>query len=295
MGVVPHVSTKFWITFKDNIMNIRNTAFAGSFYPARANEIDKLIDEIHQQEKDNIKTELAEKNMIGAVVPHAGYIYSGPQAVHFFEILKTSKKKYDTFIIINPNHTGYGAQISLDKNDFWDSPFGKVAIDKDFYKLLDFSLSSEAHAHEHSGEVMLPMLQHFLDYEFQILPITFSRQNYFNAKKIALALDEANQKLKKEILIIASSDFSHHLSPDRGYKMDQMVVDKILEKDPAGVYETVSKNNISVCGFGPIMALMEFARRKNEAYNIEILKRGHSGEVHPSSQVVDYISMLFYQ
>ncbi len=91
-----------------------------------------------------------------------------------------------------------GAEISLDENDFWETPFGKTEIDRDFYDFLDFSESAPAHKYEHSGEVMLPLLQFSLDYEFKIVPITLSKQNPENASSLRMKfLKQINFSIRK--------------------------------------------------------------------------------------------------
>lgn len=276
-------------------MKTRRPAVAGRFYPDNAFEIRKQLSEILEKEQKHIDLSLAKKEIIGAVLPHAGYMFSGYQAIHFFEILKNSNQQFDTFFIINPNHTGYGEEISLDENDRWETPLGSVDIDYDFYDLLDFSESEAAHKFEHSGEVIVPLLQHHLNYEFRIVPITLSRQNPDNAKQIAQNIFKANALLKKKICIIASSDFSHFENPEKGKTLDQFVIDQILAWNVAGVHREVTEKNISVCGFGPIMSLMNFAQLSAEKPQVRILKQGHSGEVIPSDEVVDYVSMLFFK
>lgn len=276
-------------------MKTRQAAVAGKFYPGTKEEISQQLDDILKKEQANIDLSLSNKQIIGAVVPHAGYMYSAYQALHFFEILKHSQQQFDTFFIINPNHTGYGTEISLDDNDYWGSPFGKVEIDKDFYDFLDFSESEDAHKFEHSGEVMLPLLQYSLDYPFKIVPVTLSNQNPKNALFIAQNIIKANNILDKKICIIASSDFSHFVEPKEGKKLDNLVIEEILRLNPAGVFQQVQDKNISVCGFGPIMTLMEYAGLITKEPQVQILKIGHSGEVIPSNEVVDYVSILFYQ
>ncbi|MBN1339024.1 MAG: AmmeMemoRadiSam system protein B [Bacteroidales bacterium] len=275
-------------------MKIRKPYVAGRFYPSGAAEIKKQLAGLVEEERKNIRYDLCNTGFTGGVVPHAGYMFSARQAIHFFEILRVCGKRFDTFFILNPNHTGIGKEIEMDGNDLWETPLGQVETDRDFYPLEGTTESTEAQRHEHSGEVMLPMLQYFLDYPFRIVPITLSRQNPENAVAVARAVYEANLKLKKKICIIASSDFSHFLSPEEGRMKDQLVVDEILKFNSRGVYEIIRQNNISVCGFGPIMALMEYTLLHPGTAVAEILKRGHSGEVIPSSDVVDYISMLFY-
>jgi AmmeMemoRadiSam system protein B len=275
-------------------MKIRQPAVAGRFYPSTAGELEVQLSEILRHEKPFIDYSLSEKNIIGGVVPHAGYMYSARQAVHFFEILKSSGDQFDTFFIINPNHTGHGAEIALDDNDYWETPFGKTEIDRDFYPHLGFSESSPAHKYEHSGEVMLPFLQYFNDYPFRIVPVTMSKQNPQNARMIAEAVMKANKQLQRKICLIASSDFSHFVQPQEGNRLDKFVLDEIAGFNPEGIYRQVREKQISVCGFGPIMTLIEYARLKAASPQMKILKAGNSGDVIPSDEVVDYVSILFY-
>ncbi|MEN8119172.1 MAG: AmmeMemoRadiSam system protein B [Bacteroidota bacterium] len=274
--------------------SVREPAVAGRFYPENKTELKRLIDKIYQAEKNKIDLSFADKNIYGAVVPHAGYMFSAYQAVHFFDILRNQKTRYDSFVIINPNHTGYGEAIALESHQYWQTPFGYVETDKEFANNLGFPVSDIAHQNEHSGEVMLPLLQYFVDYEFQIVPVTLTEQTVDNAKLLAKKISEVKQKLNREICIIASCDFSHFLSPKKGKQLDQLVLDQIQKKDIDGVCSVVRQNKISVCGFGPIMCLMEYSKLQNGQYKSNILARGHSGEIIPSNEVVDYISILFY-
>jgi len=275
-------------------MKTRRPAVAGRFYPGSKADIIKMLNQLADHEAARIKTELSENHLIGGVVPHAGYVFSGNHALHFFEIVRRSAQRFDTFVIINPNHTSYAPSIALDTNEAWQTPLGTTLIDKDFAAVLPFEQSETAHHTEHSGEVMLPFLQHFIKYDFKILPVTLSVQTVETAKTVAQELYEANQKLKKNILIIASSDFSHYVEADYGKKMDDYVVNQILKLNSEGVYKEVTTKRISVCGYCPIMALIEYSKLVSQNPQIEILSRGHSGEIMPSNEVVDYISMLFY-
>ena len=275
-------------------MKIRQPAVAGTFYPGTKAAIVNLVSRILQKESVTIQRELSEKRIRGAIVPHAGYMFSAYQAVHFFEILKNSGRKFETFFIVNPNHSGYGAEIALDDNDYWETPYGRIEIDKEFYPHLGFAESPSAHKYEHSGEVMLPLLQHFLDHRFKIVPITLSKQNPQNAKTIADAIFKANKSLNKEICLIASSDFSHYIHPDEGRRLDRYVIDEILNLNTDELFRHIREKQISVCGFGPIMTLIEYSKLVSDCPVPHILKIGHSGEVIASDEVVDYVSILFY-
>ncbi len=277
------------------LTSIRKPAVAGKFYPKNKTELSRLLDKILKAEKSKIDLSFTKKNIFGAVVPHAGYMFSAYQAVHFFELLKHYNKQFDTFVIVNPNHTGRGADIALESHKFWETPLGLVPADIEFSEELGFDYSDAAHSYEHSGEVMLPLLQHFTPYNFKISAITLSDQNVENARILAERIFETEKKLQRKVCLIASSDFSHFLSPEEGKYFDQKVLDKIAEKNIEGVYSEVHKYKISVCGFGPIMTLMEYSRLKSGNYQTEILARGHSGEIVPSKEVVDYICILFYE
>ncbi|MEA3445296.1 MAG: AmmeMemoRadiSam system protein B [Bacteroidota bacterium] len=276
------------------LKNIRKAYFAGRFYPAEKSELNQLIEKIFQQEKSKIKTALIEKKIIGGVVPHAGYIFSAYQAVHFFELIRKSEQKFDTIVIVNPSHTGYGEDISLSDDEAWETPFGDIDVDLGFSAKTGLKFSKIAHEDEHSGEVMLPLLKYFLDYEFKIVPICIKTQNPDTAKQTAEAIYKAGQESNKEILVIASSDFSHFVSPDFGKVQDDYVIDEILKLNTTGIYHQVKKHNVSCCGYGPIMALVEYSKLVSEHPKVEILKRGHSGEVYPADEVVDYVSMLAF-
>jgi len=274
-------------------MRIRKPVVSGRFYPAHKDAIIEQIESIYKKEKANIKTNLKEKTIIGGVVPHAGYMFSAYQAVHFFEILKLSGQIFDTVVIINPNHTGLGHEIAFDSFEFWETPLGILAVDTEFGETLGIPLSDVEQRHEHSGEVMLPFLQYFLAYNFKIAPIALSHQTYKNAKYLAQRIQKTAEKLNRKILIIASSDFSHFLSPEEGQKKDQLVLEQILKQDSQAIENVILHHNISVCGYGPIMTLIEFSKLTSPKVDIDILKIGHSGEIIPSHEVVDYVSILF--
>ncbi len=276
------------------IENIREPAVAGRFYPSGKESLKKLIHEIHSKEKSKIDFSMAEKEIIGAVVPHAGYVYSAYQAIHFFALLEKMKLSVETFIIINPNHTGYGENISLDSHECWNTPFGNIEQDSELISELNLPFSNIAHQKEHSGEVMLPLLQHYNKGDFKIVMITLSQQNSKNAELLATRIDTAAKKLNRKIMLIASSDFTHFKDVATSKALDNLVLEQIERKSVNGVEKIVRQHNISVCGFGPIMCLMEYAKLQG-IYASKMVARGHSGEISPSDKVVNYINILFYK
>lgn len=277
----------------DNKAYTRKPFCAGRFYPENKNELKDLIKHLLDNEISNIDTSLSTNKLCGAIVPHAGYIYSGYQAVHAFQVIKQSIEQYETFIIINPNHTGAATDIfNLCSATKWETPFGEVEVDTQLSNELNIEIYNDAHNNEHSGEVIVPFLQYFIDYHFKILPITMNRQNYKSALDLAKKILLASQKTGRKIFVIASTDFSHFETPNRGYELDQLVVNQIMKMNSKSIEEKINDHNISMCGFGPVMTLIELSKLCSQNAQIHILKRGHSGNVYPSDKVVNYISMI---
>lgn len=275
--------------------HVRPNCVEGQFYPENEKELVSLIERKLKEELEKIDLTQAANTIIGGVVPHAGHVYCATEAVHFFEIVRYSKQMFDVVILINPSHRGSALPVSIDDHEFWSSPLGQIRVDRDLALETGLPLDRLAQATEHSGEVVVPFIQYFMGNEIPLLPVNFSAQNNENAKILAEVLFNTCQKLKRKPLIIASSDFNHFSSPIEGERLDDLALEALLAHDFEGFEKRIREYNISICGFGAILALMHYAKLKCGSFDIDILRRGHSGEVFPSSQVVDYISMLVYK
>jgi AmmeMemoRadiSam system protein B len=277
-------------------MSVRPAEVAGSFYPGNATELKNYLDQLISFEEKRRSHTISPKHIIGGIVPHAGYKYAAKEAIHFFKFLKKYNTPVDTFVIINPSHTGAKYEISLDTHEAWKTPLGNVQLDADLMDFLNLPRSVDAQQGEHSAEVIIPYLQYFLDYDFKIVPITMRKQNYKNARMLAEKLYKANEVKKKKITLIASTDFSHYEKPELAFYNDNLVINRILENSIRGLYDTIRENKISVCGYGPIMTLMFYSRMVQTNYKVEILARGNSSQRSDNDEelVVDYVSALFY-
>ena len=139
---------------------MRAPAVSGQFYPRNKNDLDREISRCF----DGVQA--GQKPVLGAVVPHAGYIYSGNTAAHVYSMLPEA----DTFVLLGPNHTGYGSPVSV-SSEIWSTPLGEVDSDIEFIKALPrriIDTDETAHKYEHSIEVQLPFLQH-LFHDFKIV------------------------------------------------------------------------------------------------------------------------------
>lgn len=274
---------------------VRKAYVSGKFYPDTEIETEHLIEKLRSREQKKIHYNLAGKDIVGAILPHAGHVFSGYQTIHFFEIFSRRNQECDSFIILHPVHRGGDYEYATDNAGFWQSSLGKIKVDNEFIEAMDVNRSDDFLKWEHSAEVFLPFIQHYEKESPMIVPLGFSWQHPESAKDVAEKIKAAEIETGRKVCIIASSDFSHFLTPEQGEKKDQIVIDRILNMDPEGVYSEIQRHNISVCGYGPIMTLMYYAKQQNKEVVPEILARGHSGEVHPSDSVVDYISILFYR
>ncbi len=233
----------------------REPVAAGSFYPAHSITLKKLI-------KTLIPHPYVKRDgfLNGLISPHAGYVYSGRIAAKGYYLL--SKFKPRTFVIIGPNHTGLGDDISVLYNANYKTPMGSVRVDRDLGVWLCNKLGVNndflAHAREHSIEVQLPFLQYLFNNPV-ILPIVIGNAGYDELIKIGSLLAE------RDVTIIASSDFTHY-GPVYDYEPfnnpeinirehDMKAINLIQQLRVKEFYNFASKGTI--CGYKPITILMQ--------------------------------------
>ena len=267
---------------------MRNSAVAGQFYPANKEDLKNLIMEVslHNIGPGKIASLAVSgpRFIVGGIVPHAGYIYSGPVAAHFYNALAEDGFP-ESFIIIGPNHYGLGAGVAITTQDF-KTPLGIAKNDLDLSKkiykdIIDNDIN--AHIYEHSIEVQLPFLQ-FFEKNINFVPILMIDQNYDTAIKVGEIIREAIKG--KDVVVIASSDFSHYVPKEIAYKNDNLLIEKILKMDLADFYRTLIKYDISACGYGPIVAMLSALKGKPS-----LLKYATSGDVSKMDKVVGYTAM----
>ena len=274
---------------------VRSPAVAGSFYPREANELNKLLRECFVTHPLGPRgEEFPSPSLLGGMVPHAGYIYSGPCAAHFYSGLE---KNVGCVILLGVNHRGVGAKVALSPADYWQTPLGKVKVDhglagpiKDRINFL--AEDERSHFQEHSIEVQIPFLQRVLG-EFTFLPVSISYLSEQECAQLGQAIAHVYQTemaMKKRTVLIASSDLSHYLSPDETERLDRLAVDQILDLNPVGLLRTVERANISMCGVLPTAVLL-FAAKALGAKGARLLKHCHSGDAAPMNEVVGYASV----
>ncbi|MBN2067855.1 MAG: AmmeMemoRadiSam system protein B [Candidatus Diapherotrites archaeon] len=264
-----------------NSLPVRTESVAGSFYPKEKKALAEQI-------KGFFKGLPKEKKTSYVIAPHAGYIYSGKVAAHSFNALQESK----CFAILSPNHTGMGERISVSAADEWQTPLGKIPVDKKAREKLLAALGIEAddiaHVQEHSIEVQIPFLQHQFK-EFKILPITIMTQNMGELKQLGGTLAEL-----KGISIVASSDFTHFEPVESAREKDLAAIEKVKKLDLEGFHKMVMERKLSICGHAPIAALMQCCREKGIRQG-KLFKYDSSATAsHDEMNVVGYAAIGFY-
>jgi len=280
-------------------LRLRKAAVAGSFYAGNLKSLIKQIEECFNHELGpgkipSINLEKRERKIIGLVSPHAGYIYSGPVAAHgYYEVALDGKP--DTVIIIGPNHRGSGALVSIMLKGKWETPLGELEVDEDIaQKILNHSKiiqdDFKAHQYEHSIEVQLPFLQFIFGDNIKIIPICMSLQDIKTNIEVAQSICKAVER--ENVLIIASSDFTHYENQEYAKNVDKKAIDTIVNFEPGELYDLIYKMNLTICGPGPITTML-IACKALGAIKAKLLKYATSGDTSGFyNQVVGYASLI---
>jgi AmmeMemoRadiSam system protein B len=256
---------------------IRHPAVAGLFYDANPETLERHVQAL-------LPAGATASRAIGAIVPHAGYVYSGPVAGAVYARLRLPA----TAVILCPNHTGRGAPAALDPSDAWRTPLGDVPLARglaDRLLALAGSLQedSEAHRREHSLEVQLPFLK-VLRPDTELVPVCLGEASLPLCREVGEALARLVREEEEPPILLASSDMNHYESREVGRAKDDL--------DAEGLFRTVREKSISMCGFLPATTLL-FAARALGAARAEVVSRRDSGdETGKTSSVVGYAGVV---
>jgi AmmeMemoRadiSam system protein B len=173
----------------------------------------------------------------------------------------------------------------------WETPLGTVDIDEDLAGAIAgvtgiIDLDERAHAYEHSIEVQVPFLQ-YLYGEVEIVPISMMLQDLETSLEVGRDIARAIVDSGGRPAILASTDFSHYVTKEVAHENDHLAIERITSMDPPGLYRIVRERNISMCGFGPVMAAIECTREMGASKG-RLLKYATSGDVMPMRDVVGY-------
>ena len=264
---------------------VRRPAVAGRFYPAQP--------EVLLQDIQSYLTAPAGKvRAYGCVVPHAGYMYSGHVAGAVYARLELPAR----FIILCPNHTGMGKPLAVMTRGSWDTPLGQVAVDEALAgQLLDachlLSEDADAHRAEHALEVQLPFLQAIRS-KFSFVPITVGVGSFEPLHALGEAMAKIIAAAKEPVMVIASSDMNHYESDAVTRIKDHKAIERILALDERGLFDVIMHEDISMCGYGPTVAMLTAAKTLG-ASTAELVKYATSGDISGDrNMVVGYAGVI---
>ena len=253
--------------------NVRPPAVAGAFYPSDPVRLDA-----------DVRGYLAAAQPVDPdfririlIVPHAGYVYSGPVAATGYRLVEPMDH-IRRIVMFGPSHYVWFTGLALPEADLLDTPLGAVAVDADAVaRVADNPLvtrSVAAHEREHSLEVQLPFLQ-VVAPEIPVVPFLTGDVDP------ARAADAVEPLLDEGTLLLVSSDLSHYRDAATARRLDAETASSIEQLDPGAL------GRESACGRTGVQAALLLARRSD--YRVQILDlRNSSDTAGPADRVVGY-------
>ena len=261
---------------------LRHPAVAGRFYPRDPEDLRAQARGYLAQSSSLNQTP---PRAVGCIAPHAGYVYSGHVAGAVFARIEIPRR----CIVMCPNHTGMGRTLAIVSEGMWETPLGEVPVDTELAAALKQRFpalheDSAAHRAEHAAEVELPFLQ-LRQPELAFVPIALGTGLFEPLEQLGQALADVIAARNDPILMVASSDMNHYESDVITRVKDHRAIERILTLDPRGLYDVVTQQDISMCGFGPAVAMLTAARRLG-AKSAELVKYATSGDVSGDRDMV---------
>jgi len=271
----------------------RRPAVAGQFYEGDGAALARQVESCFTDERGPgslpTRQRSSGRKVRAAVVPHAGYVFSGPIAAHAYRLIAADRPP-ESVLVLGVDHYGASRGASLSERP-WLTPLGPTPVDRGLVaalRKLPVEVDEEAHRREHSIEVQLPFLEYVLPHP-RFVPLEIGFGPYAFLEEVASVVRAAIAD--RDVLLIASTDFSHYVAAATADRLDHMAIEPILAGDPRGLYDTVTRNDISMCGIAPTTVLL--AALAGSGLRPRLLRWGHSGEVEKMREVVGYAAIVF--
>jgi AmmeMemoRadiSam system protein B/AmmeMemoRadiSam system protein A len=264
---------------------IREPVVAGSFYPGTADQLRSMLEQL-------VDVTVAKEDVVGALMPHAGYQYSGGVAGAVISRVRFT----DTFVIMGPSHTGLGEPFSIMTEGTWKTPLGEVEVNEELAKkiLASSRLLKEdhvAHLQEHAVEVQLPFLQ-FFESDIRIVPVILMPADVAAYQEIGRAIAGAIREIGREVVIIASGDMTHYETQRVAEQKDQQGIEAMLNLDEVELLKRVRIKGISMCAYAPAACMISAAKELG-AGEAELVRYQTSGDTTGDySAVVGYAGII---
>jgi len=268
---------------------IRKAVWAGQFYESDPGRLSLLLD---------VYLEAAQVSppsgqVVGIIVPHAGYVYSGQVAAMGYKFIKGLD--VDSVVVIGPSHQ-YGFNgCSIYMKGGFETPLGVTEVDENLARQLaqesGFDYIPEAQAKEHSIEVQIPFIQKTFP-KAKIVPVVMGYQT----GKTITTLSEALSRVLpgKKALVVASTDMSHFLPRKEANQVDNKTIELIKAFDLQTLMKKVERGENLMCGGGPVLSLMGYAQKMGRP-KVSVLSYSDSASSGgPEDRVVGYLAAAIY-
>ncbi|MFA9461149.1 AmmeMemoRadiSam system protein B [Thiohalorhabdus methylotrophus] len=256
--------------------DVRDPAIAGTFYPAEPEQLRKQVDDLVAGNPDPAARPAAPK---GLIVPHAGYMYSGPVAATAYARLAPARDRIRRVVLLGPSHHVPFRGLAASSADAFRTPLGRIPLDTEGVRAAlrqsGVQTLDAAHGREHSLEAQLPFLQRMLA-DFSLLPLVVGAAEPGQVGRVLEALWGG-----PETLIVISSDLSHFLDYATAGTLDATTARAIEALDGAGI------THEHACGYQPVRGLLRIAaRRRSRLQTLDLRSSGDAGA--PLDRVVGY-------
>lgn len=270
---------------------VREPSVSGTFYPENPRS---LVNTIEAYLK-NVRLDSLDRDVIGLISPHAGYMYSGQVAAYGYKAI--AGLSYETVIVMAPSHRSRFDGVAVLAKGGYRTPLGVVPIDEALVEdILGIKgvvkANVDVHRGEHSLEVQIPFLQVVLK-DFTIVPLIMGSQDPQLCEALAENLYGAIKKTGKNVLVAGSTDLSHYYPYSEAVELDAVIKEHLDAYDIEGLADDLQRGTCEACGAGPMIATMLLSRKLGATAS-KVLKYENSGDVTGDRNgVVGYISCIF--
>jgi hypothetical protein len=269
---------------------IRPPAVAGLFYPGNTATLRRAVESMLRDASAELSP--ASGRVVGAIVPHAGYQYSGRTAATVYHLL--ASEAIDTVVFVGPSHREAFRGSAVFPGSAFATPLGNAAIDEELAAALSAAggsvvASAAGHRQEHAIEVQVPFLQVVCP-KARIVAVTMGDQSVRSCDELADALSAV--LAGRSATMIASSDLSHYHPYDEAVHLDRIVASHVRTYQVERLQDDLQHDRVEACGGGPMVAVMKAARTLG-ATKATVLHACNSGDVTGDrSGVVGYLSAI---
>ncbi len=267
---------------------IRPPGVAGSFYPEDKEELSKMVDGLLADTGDG------KESWPAVMVPHAGLVYSGKIASDVYKQIKIP----EVVIIIGPRHRPMGMEWAVAPHETWSLPGLSVPSDPELARQLaeaipDLHLDALAHQQEHCIEIQLPLLARLAPHS-RVVGIVMGGADLERCREFATGLAKVLRRQRPKPLLVISSDMNHYANDAENRRLDEIALSALERLDPADLYETTTKQKISMCGMLPAVVVIETLRQLKTLKKCRRISYSTSADASgDESRVVGYAGMLF--